>query len=100
MIFHGYYRSTSSWRMRVALAIKKPKTETISYHLRRCEQHLPGYRALNQQGLVSALQPDRATDLTNGVTVDWPWLTSIEKACLQIPAFLETRPKTQPDAES
>jgi len=57
MKLHTYWRSTSSYRVRIALALKKIETEQAFVHLVRNggEQNAPGYRALNPQGRVPAL---------------------------------------------
>ncbi len=57
MKLYDYYRSTASYRVRIALNLKKLPFECIPVHLVRDggEQHLPAYRALNPQGLVPTL---------------------------------------------
>lgn len=57
MIFHGYFRSSSAHRCRIALNIKGIKTEQKFYHLRRNggEHNHPAYQQLNPQKLVPAL---------------------------------------------
>lgn len=60
MKLYGYWRSTSSYRVRIALALKGLTAETIPVHLLRGggEHNQPGYRAINPQGRVPALELD------------------------------------------
>ncbi|WP_244442325.1 MULTISPECIES: hypothetical protein [unclassified Bradyrhizobium] len=44
-----YWRSTSSYRLRIALALKGIEAEQAFVHLVRGEQHAEAYRALNPQ---------------------------------------------------
>jgi maleylpyruvate isomerase len=60
MKLHSYFRSSASYRVRIALALKGIAYETHSHHLRRDEQRAPEYRALQPQGLVPALETDGA----------------------------------------
>ena len=58
MKLHGFFRSGTSHRLRIALNLKRLAYETVAVDLRR-EQHLDAaYRALNPQGLVPTLQAD------------------------------------------
>jgi maleylpyruvate isomerase len=52
---HGYYRSTASYRVRIALNLKGVAYADSFHHLRKGEQGAPAYRAINPQGLVPAL---------------------------------------------
>jgi len=65
MKLYTYWRSTSSYRVRIALALKKVEAEQAFVHLVRNggEQNSPGYRALNPQGRVPALELDDSTIL-------------------------------------
>ncbi|WP_218837241.1 maleylacetoacetate isomerase [Pseudothioclava arenosa] len=56
--FHGYFRSSSAYRCRIAFNLKGIETEFVSIHLRKDggQQKTPGYRALNPQALVPALE--------------------------------------------
>jgi len=56
MKLHSYFRSSASYRVRIALALKGIAYETHSHHLRRGEQEAPEYRALHPQGFVPALE--------------------------------------------
>lgn len=55
MILHGYFRSTASYRVRLALSLKGLGYENVSHHLRKNEHRAPEYLALNPQGLVPTL---------------------------------------------
>lgn len=60
MQLYGYFRSSASYRVRVALALKGLDYDLQPVHLRRGEQHAPDYVARNPQGLVPALVHDGA----------------------------------------
>lgn len=53
-----YYRSTSSYRVRLALALKGVDYQAVPINLLNGEQHLPAYRAINPQGRVPVLRTD------------------------------------------
>jgi maleylpyruvate isomerase len=73
MRLHTYYRSTASWRVRIALNLKGVAVEHAFHHLRKAQQRAPDYRRLNPQGLVPALElNDGATVLTQSVAIcEW-----------------------------
>ncbi len=56
MRLHGYWRSSASFRVRIALNLKGIDFETIAHHLRKDEHRLPEFLALNPQGFVPALE--------------------------------------------
>jgi maleylpyruvate isomerase len=61
MILYGYWRSTATWRVRIALAYKGIEYELRPVDLRRPgggEQHRPAYRAKNPMGQVPVLEVD------------------------------------------
>ena len=51
----GYYRSSSAYRVRIALHYKGLEVESLAVNLRSGAQHDKQYRALNPQGLVPLL---------------------------------------------
>jgi len=58
MTLHGYFRSSSAWRVRIALGLKGLVAEQAIYHLRRGEHLTDAYRALNPQALLPTLVLD------------------------------------------
>ncbi len=71
-VLHGYFRSSASWRVRIALGLKGLAVRQVSYHLRRGEQQAPAYLALNPQGLVPALELDDGRVLTQSLAIiEW-----------------------------
>ena len=72
MKLHGYFRSSASYRVRIALNLKGLKTEHLPHHLRKGEQRAPAYLALNPQGLVPTLQDDQGAVLTQSLAIiEW-----------------------------
>ena len=59
-VLYGYWRSSSSYRVRIALNLKGIDYEQIPVHLVRNggEQNQPAYREINPLGLVPALVHD------------------------------------------
>jgi maleylpyruvate isomerase len=55
LVLHGFWRSTASWRVRIALGLKGLAWTGVPHHLRLGEQSAPEYLALNPQGFVPAL---------------------------------------------
>lgn len=55
LVLHGFWRSTASWRVRIALGLKGLAWTGVPHHLRLGEQNAPEYLALNPQGFVPAL---------------------------------------------
>jgi maleylpyruvate isomerase len=66
---HGYFRSTASYRVRIALNLKGLAYQQVSHHLRKGEQRDPGYLALNPQGLVPALELDSGEVLSQSLAI-------------------------------
>jgi maleylpyruvate isomerase len=55
MIFYDYWRSSSAWRVRIALHLKSIPFERRAVNLAAGEQHRPEFRALNPLGQVPVL---------------------------------------------
>lgn len=52
---HNYFRSSTSYRVRIALAMKGVDYDYVAHHLRHGGNRAPDYLAVNPQGLVPAL---------------------------------------------
>src|SRR5580693_2868058 len=72
MKLHGYFRSSASYRVRIALNLKGLRAEHLPCHLRKGEQRDPGYLAINPQGLVPSLEDDAGAVLTQSLAIiEW-----------------------------
>ena len=72
MKLHGYFRSSASYRVRIALNLKGLSADHLPHHLRKGEQRDPAYLAINPQGLVPALQDDGGVILTQSLAIiEW-----------------------------
>ena len=60
MRLYGYFRSSASYRVRIALALKGLDYDLQPIHLRRGEQRAPEFLKRNPQGLVPALEHEGA----------------------------------------
>jgi len=71
MLLYGYFRSTASYRVRIALALKGISYDQAFVHLLRegGQQHAPRYRAINPQGRVPSLQVDDKTILVQSPAI-------------------------------
>jgi maleylpyruvate isomerase len=72
MKLHGYFRSSASYRVRIALNLKGLRVQHIPHHLRKGEQRAPAYVAINPQGLVPTLENDTGAILTQSLAIiEW-----------------------------
>jgi maleylpyruvate isomerase len=71
MKLHGYFRSSASYRVRIALNLKGLGAEHLAHHLRKGEQRDPAYLALNPQGLVPTLECDGAVLIQSLAIIEW-----------------------------
>lgn len=72
MKLHGYFRSSASYRVRIALNMKALTPEHLPHHLRKGEQCAPAYLAINPQGLVPTLESDAGAILTQSLAIiEW-----------------------------
>jgi len=60
MKLYNFFRSSASYRVRIALNLKGVPYEYVPIHLRRGggEQYTPAYKALNPQGIIPTLEDD------------------------------------------
>ncbi len=73
MKLYGYYRSSASYRVRIALALKGLDYEAVAVNLLAGEQRQADYQALNPQGLIPLLETD-AGELISQSTAILEWL--------------------------
>jgi maleylacetoacetate isomerase len=71
MKLHGYFRSSASYRVRIALNLKGLSADHLPYHLRKGEQRDPAYLAINPQGLVPTLQQGGAIITQSLAIIEW-----------------------------
>ena len=71
MKLYNFFRSGTSHRLRIALALKGLQADYVPIDLRR-EQHLEaGFKALNPQGLVPALEVDGEVLIQSPAIIEW-----------------------------
>ena len=71
LTLHGYWRSTTAYRVRIALAVKGVEYAQVTHDLRKGAQRDAGYRALNPQGLVPALETDDGILTQSPAILEW-----------------------------
>lgn len=71
LILHDYWRSGTSYRTRIALNLKGVAFESRPVDLRAGQQGSDGYRSLNPQGLVPALQVDGQVLTQSPAILEW-----------------------------
>jgi maleylacetoacetate isomerase len=58
MKLYNFFRSSASYRVRIAMALKGLSYDYASINLAKGEQHQPSYRAVNPQEIVPTLEDD------------------------------------------
>ena len=69
MTLHGYWRSSASYRVRIALALKGVEVNHVAVNLRDGSQKQPEHRARNPQGFVPVLELEDGTQLTQSIAI-------------------------------
>lgn len=85
MRFHGYFRSSSSYRCRIACNLKGVEYDFVSVHLMRDggEHKQAAFKALNPQGMVPAFELDGGEVLTQSPAIlEWLDETYLEPRLL------------------
>ena len=80
---YDYFRSSASYRVRVALNLKGIRYERITVDLLKDEEVAASYLKINPQGLVPALQLEDSTILTQSIAIlEWVEATYTEPPLL------------------
>jgi maleylacetoacetate isomerase len=69
MKLYGYWRSSASYRVRIALALKGVEVEHIPVNLREGEQGQGGHLARNPQGYLPVLELEDGIQLTQSLAI-------------------------------
>lgn len=69
MKLYGYYRSSTSYRVRIALNLKDLSYDQVHVNLLESEQRTDAYKGLNPQGLVPVLETEDHNRLTQSVAI-------------------------------
>ena len=69
MKLHSYFRSSASFRVRIALALKGLAYDYVPVHLVRREQLAPAFTALSRGALVPVLEDDAGRILTQSMAI-------------------------------
>ncbi|MFN3815392.1 maleylacetoacetate isomerase [Brevundimonas sp.] len=71
MILHGYWRSGTSYRTRIALNLKGLTYDQVGVDLRKGAQKSEAFLPINPQGLVPALEVDGAVLTQSPAILEW-----------------------------
>lgn len=93
MRFYGYFRSSAAYRCRIAFNLKGIEPAFVGVHLRRDggQHKAAGYRAINPQGLVPALEIDGRILTQSLAIIEWLDETHPEPPLLPADSFGRAR---------
>jgi maleylacetoacetate isomerase/maleylpyruvate isomerase len=69
MLYYGYFRSSASFRVRIALALKGMAYDYVPVHIARGDHKLPAFTDKAVEGLVPLLELDDGTRLTQSMAI-------------------------------
>jgi maleylacetoacetate isomerase/maleylpyruvate isomerase len=69
MKLHNYFRSSASFRVRIAIELKGLRYDYVAVHLVKGEHKQPGYAAVSPSGLVPTLELDDGTHLGQSMAI-------------------------------
>jgi len=71
ILFHGYWRSSAAYRVRIALNLKGVDYQEIDHDLRTGAQKYPAYIAIAPAGLVPAVEHDGHAYVQSLAILEW-----------------------------
>jgi len=71
LVLHSYWRSSASYRVRIALNLKGLAYEQVTHDLRTGAQGLPAYQSLNPQMMVPALETEDLVIPQSPAILEW-----------------------------
>lgn len=71
MRLHGYYRSSTSYRLRIALELKGLEYENVPVNLLKAEQKSEGFTSRNPFGSVPMLEADGRDRAQSMALIEW-----------------------------
>jgi maleylacetoacetate isomerase len=86
MKLYNYFRSSASFRVRIALALKNLPYEYVSVHLAKGEHKQADYAAIAADGLVPLLELDDGTRLSQSLAI----IEFLDETLPATPALLPT----------
>jgi maleylpyruvate isomerase len=98
-VLHGFWRSSTSFRVRVALNLKGIDYTQKTYRLRECDQRKTEYLDLNPQGLVPSLVTPDGVVLTQSLAI-MEWLDEIFPEPALLPADANGRARVRALAQA
>ena len=92
MKLYGYWRSSASYRVRIALALKGVEVDHIAVNLREGVQKGRAHMSRNPQGYVPVLELENGTQLTQSLAImDYLDATFREPALMPADAVLRSK---------
>ncbi len=88
MKLYNYFRSSASFRVRIALALKGLAYEYVPVHLARGEQRQDAFAAISADQLVPVLELDDGTRLVQSMAI----IEFLDETCATGPALLPRDP--------
>lgn len=71
MKLYNYFRSATSYRLRIALNLKGLEYEYVAINLLKDEQQQKSFKKLNPQGLVPALELGNDVLIQSPAIIEW-----------------------------
>ncbi|MEO8938356.1 MAG: maleylacetoacetate isomerase [Burkholderiaceae bacterium] len=94
LTLHSYHLSLATYRVRIALRLKKVAFRELTYDLARGDHLQPGYRALNPAGAVPALEGATKKPLTQSLAI-LEWLEETYPTPSLMPSDAEGRARVR-----